>query len=153
MRYISMSLIAALALSGCERPAAPPVLSRGEQCLNSFRIELKDPDSAAVVADLGSRDFEDDVLKEAFFLRYKAKNSFGAYISKNVICRKMLDDYQRDETLEFFAETNVANLCLQNQVDKMWNGQATNKVDCDTFGAQFAYDMTDSYKVAKYMEY
>lgn len=76
-------VLAIVALPGCNL-----IQSKEEACLQSFRLELKDPDSAKVVQNLGQRGGVAPTDVEFFWLRYKATNSFGAYISTDVACEK-----------------------------------------------------------------
>jgi len=56
-----------------------------QQCLNSERLNFKDPD-VLFVANLGSRGLPE---KEGqYWVRYKAKNSYGAYLQGNMLCEK-----------------------------------------------------------------
>ena len=156
MKYFSIWLIVSLTATGCERPAAAlaaPVLSRAEQCLNSFKLQLKDPDSAAVVADLGLRDFKGYEFTEGFFVRYKAKNSFGAYVSSNALCEKRISGYERSEIGEDIVLKHTANVCLDGVIAAMRDGRRKNNLDCDKVSAQLVYDMTDSLRVMEHIQH
>lgn len=70
-----------LALAGCAKSA-------GEQCLDSFRSSLKDPDSGRVIG------FTDGTLT------YTATNSYGARIQAKAICAKSDNQWSRDRIKE-----------------------------------------------------
>lgn len=57
-----------------------------QQCLNSERLNFKDPD-VVFVANLGSRGLPEK--QEQYWVRYKAKNSYGAYLQGNMLCEKV----------------------------------------------------------------
>lgn len=90
--------IALLALTGCNM-----FQSKEEQCLQSTRLEFKDPGSLQVVQNLGSRGQPASTGEEFFWLRYKGKNSYGAYLSKNMACEKREGKWVRDRTRELLA--------------------------------------------------
>lgn len=56
-----------------------------QQCLDSERLNFKDPD-VVFVANLGGRGL--GVKSDQYWVRYKAKNSYGAYIQGNMFCKK-----------------------------------------------------------------
>lgn len=74
--------------------------SKEQQCLQSARLEFKDPDSIAVVENLGYRGPADDKNPNFFWLRYKAKNSYGAYASSNMACTYKNGAWLRDADSE-----------------------------------------------------
>ncbi len=80
---ILASVALALGLGGCAK-------SPGEQCLDSFRLKLKDPDSGKVI------DFKEKTLA------YTATNSYGARIQKKALCKQGLDgSWYRDYSAEY----------------------------------------------------
>lgn len=81
MRFAAIWLVViSLSLSGCDL-----FQSKEKQCLVSDRLSFKDPDSLAVVENLGKRNESSDE-NPFFWLRYKAKNGYGAYDSRNMVC-------------------------------------------------------------------
>lgn len=108
-------------------------------CLDSLRLELKDPDSAAVVANLGNRGLE---LKDgAFFLRYKAKNSYGAYISSTTYCPaggpSLASSFE-----EIVVKLKVVNMCLLTSMKHQEANKKPPVEDCDAFALQEIYQGT-----------
>lgn len=101
-----------------------------EACLDSLRLSLKDPDSAKVVSNLKSRGL--DLPDGAFFLRYKATNSYGAYVSSNTICSVSYSGaYEAGGVQESIVRTEIGNLCLQAQLSHLRAGQEWKLGDCD----------------------
>jgi hypothetical protein len=72
-------------LSGCALD------SPGEQCLESFRLTLKDPDSGKVISYSGNA------------LTYSATNGYGARIQGRALCKKDGDKWMRDLHSELLA--------------------------------------------------
>lgn len=84
MRAIQISALTALfALQGCLGDGP------GQQCLNSFKGDLKDPESGKILS------FEDPELV------YTATNSYGARIKGKALCAKVGDKWQRDHASEY----------------------------------------------------
>lgn len=82
--------------------------SKEEQCLQSKRIKFNDPDSLQVVENLGARGQGN--LSESpdfFWLRYKATNAYGAYVSGNMACARKGDKWVRDEQRELDAAKDI----------------------------------------------
>lgn len=75
------SITVLMALSGCEKPPA-------EQCLESFKTTLKDPNSGQVIS------FENNLLT------YTATNSFGARIQGKAMCTQEGGKWVRDKAAE-----------------------------------------------------
>ena len=88
-------LIFIFSLTGCEL-----FQSKELQCLKSTRLEFKDPDSLTVVQNLGHRGQVDNVGQKFFWLRYKAKNSYGAFTSSNMACTYENGAWVRDTARE-----------------------------------------------------
>lgn len=78
MRVGVAALLAAVALVGCQK-------SPGEQCLDSFRAGLKDPESGKVLS------FENGTL------RYTATNSYGARTQGKALCKESNNTWARDQ--------------------------------------------------------
>lgn len=91
MRRVLLGIFfAAVTLTGCLSK------SPGEQCLESFKTELKDPDSGKVIS------FNDSILV------YTATNSFGARIQGRAICKSTDGKWSRsryDEELTILKHT------------------------------------------------
>ena len=105
-RIICVSLVG-LALAGCNM-----LQSKEEQCLQSARLDMKDPDSLKVVQNLGDRGQESMRSVGGFWLRYSANNSYGARISSNMACMRQEGNWVRSDSLE-----QVAILRLQMEHD------------------------------------
>jgi hypothetical protein len=86
--------------------------SKEDACLQSARLEMKDPDSAKVIQNLGDRG-QAWMGKEGFWLRYSATNSYGGRVSSNMACEKVDGKWTRSANMERKAilhETNKAYL-------------------------------------------
>jgi len=138
MKFLIVALVAVLTLPGC----AP---SHEEACLDSIRMTLKDPDSAVVVANLGGRGLVDE--KEGYFLRYKAKNGYGAYVSGNMYCSKTSDyDHSHQsvrnvgnlarELAERTVTMKISNQCLLLNMKHRDQGRKPFREDCDEFALE-----------------
>lgn len=86
------------ALVGCSL-----VQSKEAQCLQSTRLDFKDPDSLAAVTNLGQRGETVSDSEGSFWLRYKAKNSYGAFTSANMACKRSGSTWVRDRGREDLA--------------------------------------------------
>jgi hypothetical protein len=71
--------------------------SPGEQCLKSFRGQLKDPESGRVIA------FVDPELT------YTATNGYGARIQGKALCRNAGDHWERDHFAEQLKILETSN--------------------------------------------
>lgn len=96
---VMASITALIALSGCEKSPA-------EQCLESFKTTLKDPNSRQVIS------FENNLLT------YTATNSFGARIQGKAMCTQEGGKWVRDKLAELnmsmdkaLQEINAAEAC------------------------------------------
>jgi len=92
-------------------------VSDEQECLNSERLKFKDPE-VVFVANLGSRGLTP--VENQYWVRYKAKNSFGAYLQGNMICTKRPGSQQwvRDEGAEYLAHLKI-KLNLSEQQNKL----------------------------------
>lgn len=98
------------ALAGCSQSPA-------EQCLDSFRGDLKDPSSGKVIAFLEDK------------LSYTATNSYGARTQGKALCTKGTDGkWTRDISKESLMiskvsldKLNIANACLKDSQRKSEN--------------------------------
>ena len=77
-----------VALAGCQK-------NPGDECLDSFRMRLKDPDSGKVISF------------EAGTLRYTATNSYGARIQGSAICKQVEGKWSRDSVAEDLKVLNT----------------------------------------------
>ena len=94
-----------------------------QQCLNSERLNFKDPD-ILFVANLGSRGLSE---KEGqYWVRYKAKNSYGAYLQGNMLCEKdsTTGEWKKAKTAEFMLVLDLANKLLDTDNKKMKSEKA-----------------------------
>jgi hypothetical protein len=80
-KWVFAMAASALMLSGCGPTPA-------EQCLDSFRSTLKDPNSGQVIS------FENNLLT------YTATNSYGGRIQGKAMCALELDKWVRDKSAE-----------------------------------------------------
>lgn len=89
-----------------------------QECLNSERFNFKDPD-VLFVANLGSRGLE--VKQDRYWVRYKAKNSYGAYVQGNMACKKdaSTGKWVKDEAEAAWVELTVRNALLAQAADRM----------------------------------
>ena len=87
----------ALALASCN-----VLKSKEEECLQSSRLEFKDPESLQVIQNLGRLSVIGEPTEPTgfFWLRYKAKNSYGAYESADMACKEVNGRWVRLKTLE-----------------------------------------------------
>ncbi len=92
IRIVAAALFCA-AIAGCAK-------SPGEQCLDSFRANLKDPESGKVVS------FSDNALV------YTATNSYGARVQGKALCAKAGEKWVRDQTQEFLMILDRSNKVL-----------------------------------------
>lgn len=87
------------------------------QCLDSFRSSLKDPDSGKVVA------FEGNLLT------YTATNSYGARIQGKALCRESISEkgkWERDTSGEYLQALKLTNRKLKQSNDcRETGGSAT----------------------------
>lgn len=104
MKLLLSVVCCTVLLAGCE--------SNEQECLNSERLKFKDPD-VVFVANLGNRGL---ALKEnEYWVRYKAKNSYGAYIQGNMLCEKNSQGkWVRAEADEFLQIMTVQIGILKN---------------------------------------
>jgi hypothetical protein len=108
-------------LAGCDdiKTALHMMPNQDEQeCLNSERLKFKDPD-VLFVANLGSRGLES--TPNHYWVRYKAKNSYGAYVQGNMACKKdsLSGKWVRDEGTEALTKMGVINFLLDRATEQM----------------------------------
>lgn len=87
-KYIVGGIFCVSLITGCDDIKAKLHLlpNQDEQeCLNSERLKFKDPE-VLFVANLGSRGLE--AKPNQYWVRYKAKNSYGAYVQGNMACKR-----------------------------------------------------------------
>lgn len=114
-RKVQLAIAASvIALSaGCAK-------SPGEQCLDSFRQGLKDPESGKVIS------FKDGTLV------YTATNSYGARIQGKALCQETVGEkgkWTRDHTGEHLAVLKLATDMLEQHGDCVRRGEKS--ADCD----------------------
>lgn len=113
---ILICLFVCVGVAGCG------IRSTEEQCLQSDRLIFNDPDSLAVVQNMGSRGQQTSPGEEFFWLRYKAKNGYGAFVSANMACKKNVDKWERDKFRELIAIEDLSTDILEGFLE------ATKKV-------------------------
>lgn len=100
VKALIFSFVVALSMTGCNLVRSPE-----EQCLQSSRLQFKDPDSGKVIANLGDRSHSKTKLDGGFWLRYSATNSYGARVSSNMVCEKGPDGWARSLASEAITLT------------------------------------------------
>lgn len=100
-RLLALAFVAILI--GCDSSVAPRFMQTKEmQCLQSAALTFKDPTSLKVVTNLGNRKYIGDIPTDSFWIRYAAKNSYGAYGSANMLCSTAAGNgWTRDKSAEF----------------------------------------------------
>lgn len=90
------------------------VQQEGQQCLNGERLKFKDPD-ILFVANLGPRGLAS--AKDQYWVRYKAKNSYGAYAQGNMLCKRNTgtEKWERDEVKESALKLAVTIALFQQR--------------------------------------
>lgn len=111
--YALLGATVAASLMGCGLTQ-----SKEEDCLQSSRLTFKDPDSGAVVKNLGNRGQTAKPGEVFFWLRYKAKNSYGAFVSANMACHKEDGQWKRDTFREALAKEFVEERLYGEYLDK-----------------------------------
>lgn len=81
MRMALTAAVICLGIAGCVKPPA-------EQCLDSFRANLKDPESGKVIG------FTDNILT------YTATNTYGARVQGKALCVQAGEKWSRAQTKE-----------------------------------------------------
>jgi hypothetical protein len=122
MKYITVLLLIAL-LCGCDQIKEKLHLmpNQDEQaCLNSERFNFKDPD-VLFVANLGNRGMK--LKQDQYWVRYKAKNSYGAYIQGNMLCEKnSKGEWVNSKADQYFAASSIQIYLLQKVNERMKSG-------------------------------
>lgn len=125
------SLALILFLTGCWP-------SSERQCLDSVVLGFKDPDSAKVIKNLGKRGMSN---MNFFWLRYAAKNSYGAYVSQNMACHRVGDKWTRATDVEsdlrqriFLAKLDWATKILEESNEARRACYAANGRNCGDAG-------------------
>jgi len=126
MKILTAIFLACIGLVGCNL-----FKSQEQLCLESTRLEFNDPDSIAVVQNLGDRGGGQtpDGPSKGFWLRYKAKNSYGAFVSKNMACKNLGDLWVRDSGREAGALMD-ANIKYLEDVERQVNADKKNIAAC-----------------------
>lgn len=127
LQAVLFTLPFAVALSGCNL-----IQSKEEQCLQSSRMQFKDPDSGKVIQNLGDRGHRNSKLEGIFWIRYSATNSYGARVSSNMACSKSGGSWVRAEAFEL-STAMLASLELQKQ--KFETSSAKLRADIDALTA------------------
>ena len=111
------------ALSACDqiRTALHMMPNQDEQqCLNSERLNFKDPD-VLFVANLSSRGLPEK--QGQYWVRYKAKNSYGAYLQGNMLCEKdsTTGEWKRAKTAEYLLVLELTAKLIDADTKKIKN--------------------------------
>jgi hypothetical protein len=83
-----LALPAVAADKNAQKGAAGSAISAGQQCLNSFKDGLKDPESGKVLR------FKEPVLT------YTATNTYGGRIQGKALCKQGVSGWERDRLAE-----------------------------------------------------
>lgn len=87
--------------------------SPGLQCLESFKLNLKDPDSGQVISFNSSE------------LIYTATNSYGARTQNHALCIENEHKWKRDYFAEEIAATNKATSLMEKSSECLKSGGST----------------------------
>ena len=110
-------------LLGCQK-------SPGEECLQSFSLTLKDPNSGKVI------DFTDPILT------YTATNSYGARIQAKAICYKLTDGkWGRSQTQELIRVIQLSNEKITSMTKCQKIGNSASKCFGGSAALERAYKM------------
>jgi hypothetical protein len=60
--------------------------AQAEACIDRIRPSLKDPQSAALVAILGTRAMSNKSRGDAVWIQYKATNTYGGFLTNSMLC-------------------------------------------------------------------
>lgn len=107
MNKIVVALTVLTVLVGCHDAKAKlhMVPNQDEQaCLDSEKLNFKDPD-VLFVANLGDRGWK--LSPNTYWVRYKAKNSYGAYLQGNMLCKKTGENWVRDFSNEVLIKMAI----------------------------------------------
>lgn len=119
-RGVGSLAVGLLILSGCGDVRAKLSLQPNQdeqECLNSERLNFKDPD-VLFVANLGNRDW--NLSPNTYWVRYKAKNSYGAYMQGSMLCK--LDSnkkWVRDVSTEYLIALSISLSLLDEDLEKL----------------------------------
>jgi hypothetical protein len=132
VRRAGLSAALVAALGGCNevKTALHLMANQDEQeCLNSERFNFKDPD-VLFVANLGDRGLR--LPDGRYWVRYKAKNSYGAYLQGNMICHKNPETkkWERDRRSEVLPSMKIYNFLLDERIKRNLNCAKTG-VGCE----------------------
>lgn len=129
MKVCVSVLVSIYSASGCTPTPVDPKIRLQTTCADSFKLSLKDPDSLVIVANLGVRGVSENEGK-GFWLRYKAKNAYGAFVSSNVYCRIESDGTATRDTLsEHLSVLDEANSILEATIRGMQAGKKHEEVN------------------------
>ena len=95
------------------------VQSKEDQCLQSARMEFKDPDSLVAVQNMGQRGPTSSKEEYFFWLRYKAKNSYGGYTSANMACARVNGSWVRSRGVEDEARVAAKSGYLRESLQRL----------------------------------
>lgn len=140
-RTLILSSIVASLLTGCNLGQSPE-----NQCLNSSRLQFKDPDSGKVIANLGDRSHAQTKLDGGFWLRYSATNSYGGRVSSNMLCEKGSDGWARSLASESIALT-MAGVVLTTRRFEASNVKLAAELEemkaCKTQACRRSFSLSD----------
>lgn len=124
---VSAAIALTAALAGCDT-----FQSKEQACLESVRLNFKDPDSLMLVKNLGRRGQTAKEGDTVFWLRHKAKNSYGAYTSENMACHKSLAGKWERATIDETIAVQIAYGKLLDENIKGWRELRAWQDNCKT---------------------
>ena len=111
-----IALVTLALMAGCAK-------SPGEQCLDSFRGDLKDPESGKVIS------FQDGTLV------YTATNSYGARIQGKALCEEKVGEkgkWIRNRTGEYLAALELAAEMIKKHNECLNRGGRLDTCDANS---------------------
>jgi len=117
-----------------------------QQCLDSERLNFKDPD-VLFVANLGDRGL--GAQPDQYWVRYKAKNSYGAYIQGNMLCKKNTSTghWERNSADEILLELRITGDLLERELVEMRKNKAYKSRYVARFGTAMATPENDAKEI------
>lgn len=112
-RLIYVLFFTTFGLVSCDLIKSPE-----QQCLESTKLDFKDPDSLKFISNLGSRGLAPD--DKYFWIRYSATNSYGARIAANMACEKNSNGkWERSQSHEASARLRIYADSLESEKNKL----------------------------------
>lgn len=130
---ILLTLCSTWLIASCSDRVNPT--SNAEQCLESQELYFNDPDSISLSAILGSRDEDNKVTSDGFWIRFKGKNAYGAFVQKNMYCSSNgSNGWARDKVVEGIALLTVKNRLLDANIKIRKDNMGKDKSVLESYG-------------------